>query len=54
MQYKGLTLDSFQAEAIRAIDQQHSVVVTAPTGAGKTIIAEYAVDQCIQNQQSGH
>ena len=51
MQYKGLTLDSFQAEAIRAIDQQHSVVVTAPTGAGKTIIAEYAVERCIQSQQ---
>ena len=51
MQYKGFTLDPFQAEAIQAIDRQHSVIVTAPTGAGKTVIAEYTVERCIQRQQ---
>ncbi len=47
MLYKGLQLDPFQAEAIEAIDRNVSVIVTAPTGAGKTVIAEYAVEKCI-------
>ena len=48
MIYKGFELDRFQEEAINAIDQSHSVVVTAPTGAGKTVIAEYVVETCIR------
>ncbi len=51
MQYKGLELDSFQQEAIEAIDRDHSVIVTAPTGAGKTVIAEYAVEKCLQTKK---
>ena len=34
--------DQFQMEAVQAIDAGKSVVVTAPTGAGKTLIAEAA------------
>ena len=48
MLYKGLQLDPFQEESIHAIDRNHSVLVTAPTGAGKTVIAEYAVEKCIE------
>jgi len=48
MIYKGITLDSFQAEAIGYIDRGDSVLVAAPTGAGKTLIAEYAVEKCLQ------
>ena len=48
MLYKGLQLDRFQEEAIAAINRDTSVIVTAPTGAGKTVIAEYAVEKCIQ------
>ena len=48
MLYKGLQLDRFQEEAIEAIDRDASVIVTAPTGAGKTVIAEYAVEKCIR------
>lgn len=36
-------LDRFQLEAIDAVDQGESVVVAAPTGSGKTVVAEYAV-----------
>ncbi len=36
-------LDRFQLEAMDVLDDGRSVLVTAPTGAGKTVIAEYAV-----------
>jgi superfamily II RNA helicase len=48
MHYKGLQLDPFQEEAIHAIDRNHSVLVTAPTGAGKTVLAEYAIEKCME------
>jgi superfamily II RNA helicase len=51
MEYKGLVLDRFQEEAITAINHDHSVIVTAPTGAGKTVIAEYAVEKCLQTNK---
>ncbi len=47
MQYKGLTLDQFQVDAIHAIEQNHSVVVSAPTGSGKTLIADYIIGKDI-------
>jgi superfamily II RNA helicase len=36
-------LDDFQVEAIRAIAAGQSVIVSAPTGAGKTLVAEFAI-----------
>ena len=51
MEYKGLQLDRFQENAIAAINRDNSVIVTAPTGAGKTVIAEYAVEKCIQENR---
>jgi superfamily II RNA helicase len=36
-------LDPFQEQAIRAIEAGQSVIVSAPTGAGKTLIAEFAI-----------
>ncbi|KKQ86445.1 MAG: hypothetical protein UT09_C0034G0004 [Parcubacteria group bacterium GW2011_GWF2_38_8] len=48
MQYKGLTLDKFQEEAIHAIEENHSVVVSAPTGSGKTLIADYIINRDIK------
>jgi len=45
MEYKGLTLDKFQEDAIRAIEHNKSVVVSAPTGSGKTLIADYIIDR---------
>ncbi|MDF1666817.1 MAG: DEAD/DEAH box helicase, partial [Planctomycetota bacterium] len=46
--YKGLQLDTFQREAIEAIARGESVIVAAPTGAGKTLIAEYALDRALK------
>ncbi len=51
MLYKGLQLDRFQEDAIAAINRDASVIVTAPTGAGKTVIAEYAVEKCIEENR---
>jgi len=36
-------LDTFQRDAIRAILGGQSVIVSAPTGAGKTLVAEFAI-----------
>ncbi len=46
--YRGLELDPFQQNAIEALRQGNSLLVSAPTGAGKTLIAEYALEKCIQ------
>ncbi len=40
-------LDDFQLRAIEALDHGRSVLVAAPTGSGKTVVAEYAVAQAL-------
>jgi len=47
MDYKGVTLDPFQEQAVRVINDQESLIVAAPTGAGKTLVAEYAIEKCM-------
>ena len=42
-------LDPFQSEAIGALDQGYSVVVSAPTGSGKTLIGEYAIHRALSH-----
>ncbi len=44
-------LDSFQEEAIKHIKDGHSVIVCAPTGAGKTVIAQEAIRLAIANKK---
>jgi ATP-dependent RNA helicase HelY len=41
---RGFPLDRFQEDALDALDAGDSVLVAAPTGSGKTLVAEYAVD----------
>ncbi|MGI6038065.1 MAG: DEAD/DEAH box helicase [Limnochordia bacterium] len=43
--YRGFTLDPFQLEAIEYIEQGYSVLVSAPTGVGKTLIADYVIEK---------
>ena len=40
--------DRFQQEAIGHINNGHSVIVSAPTGAGKTAIAEHVIRKCLE------
>jgi superfamily II RNA helicase len=48
LEYLGVTLDPFQEQAVAAIDQGTSLIVAAPTGCGKTLVAEYAIDVSIK------
>jgi len=44
-------LDPFQLDAIRAIQDDKSVIVSAPTGSGKTLIAEFAIHATLARQR---
>jgi superfamily II RNA helicase len=50
MNFKGFTLDKFQEDAIDCIDRHNSVVVSAPTGSGKTLIADYIINKFINQK----
>jgi ATP-dependent RNA helicase HelY len=45
----GFSLDPFQERAIDALDAGLSVLVSAPTGSGKTVVADYAVARATQS-----
>lgn len=44
-------LDPFQERACQALAEGYGVLVAAPTGAGKTIVGEFAIHKAIQEQQ---
>ena len=45
------TLDPFQQVSITSIQREESVLVSAHTSAGKTVVAEYAIAQSLKNNQ---
>jgi ATP-dependent RNA helicase HelY len=44
---QGFPLDEFQIGAIDALVTGHSVLVAAPTGAGKTVVGEFCCDDAL-------
>jgi ATP-dependent RNA helicase HelY len=44
---RGFPLDPFQLRALDALDAGQHVLVAAPTGSGKTVVAEYAVERSL-------
>ena len=47
----GFPLDNFQRAAIDALRAGHSVLVAAPTGSGKTVVAEHAIAETLLHGQ---
>ena len=44
-------LDDFQEQACRSLESGHGVLVAAPTGAGKTIVGEFAIHLALASGQ---
>src|SRR5690606_41541044 len=49
--YRGYVLDPFQKEAITALMNGDSVLVSAPTGTGKTLIADYLTETSFRSEE---
>ncbi|MHB2028822.1 MAG: DEAD/DEAH box helicase, partial [Acidimicrobiales bacterium] len=47
----GFGLDRFQLDAIEALDNGVNVLVSAPTGSGKTLVANYAIGRELDREQ---
>jgi ATP-dependent RNA helicase DOB1 len=45
------TLDPFQRVAVNSIERNESVLVSAHTSAGKTVVAEYAIATCLKEKK---
>ncbi len=51
LHWKGYTLSAFQSRAVAAIRAGKNVLVGAPTGAGKTLVAEYAIEEAVARKR---
>ena len=51
MEFNDIELDDFQKQAIEYLEEGSSVIVSAPTGSGKTLIAEYIIDKCLREKK---
>src|SRR6188508_2412341 len=47
----GFDLDDFQRQACRALERGSGVLVCAPTGAGKTVVGEFAVHLALRQDR---
>jgi len=50
-EYKDFILDPFQQEALCCLDNNQSVLISAHTSAGKTVVAEYVVAMSLRDKQ---
>ncbi len=48
MRYKNFKLDPFQEKSIESLNKNRSVIVSSPTGSGKTLIADYLISKAIE------
>lgn len=51
VKYREFTLDKYQVQAITEIENGHSLVLSAPTGSGKTLVAEYLIEKVLKTDQ---
>jgi len=50
LEYRGLKLDPFQSEAIMQLEMGNSVLISAPTGVGKTLVADYLIEKVFKEK----
>ena len=51
VQYKNFILDQFQIDAIEAVKRHNSVIVSAATGTGKTLTADFVIDRFLKQEK---
>lgn len=51
VKYRDFVLDKFQIQAITELENGHSLVLSAPTGSGKTLVAEYLIEKILKTDQ---
>jgi len=51
VKFRQYILDDFQTEAVDHLMKGYSVLVSAPTGVGKTLIADYLIEQAIKEER---
>lgn len=48
---RGIALDGFQIDACKAVARNRDVLVCAPTGSGKTVVAHFAVELALAKEK---
>lgn len=51
VKYREFILDKYQVRSITEIENGHSLVLSAPTGSGKTLVAEYLIEKVLQTDK---
>jgi superfamily II RNA helicase len=51
VKYRDFVLDKFQIQAITELENNHSLVLSAPTGSGKTLVAEFLIEKVLKTDK---